>query len=114
VEVRRHDPHFVANHATPSSYPPGRAGREHRRSFGEDGYGTDRRLRRASSRPLRDLANLNTTAEEGSVRNGGAPLSTPGRTAAGTDHESLKEDTAFFEVKMTAISYTTTTSSGNW
>jgi hypothetical protein len=75
-------------------------------SFVEDGYGTSADFGRGVEQGLRDLATLNTTAEEGSVRNGGAPLATPGAYGPQcTDHESLKEDTAFFEVKISGLSY---------
>ena len=75
-------------------------------SFVEDGYGTAADFGRGVEQALRDLATLNTTAEEGSVRNGGAPLATPGAYGPQcTDHESLKEDSAFFEVKIGGLSY---------
>jgi len=75
-------------------------------SFVEDGYGTPADFGRGVEQQLRDLATLNTTAEEGSVRNGGAPLATPGSYGPQcTDHESLKEDSAFFEVKIASLSY---------
>ena len=74
--------------------------------FVEDGYGTAADFGRGVEQGLRDLATLNTTAEEGSVRNGGVPLATPGAYGPQcTDHESLKDDGAFFQVKIAGLSY---------
>jgi hypothetical protein len=40
------------------------------------------------------------------VRNGGAALATPGAYGPQcTDHESLKDDAAFFQVKISGLSY---------
>lgn len=75
-------------------------------SYVEDGYGNAANFGTLVEQQLRDLATLNVTAEEGSVRNGGAPLATPGAYGPQcTDHESLSNDAAFFEVKISGLSY---------
>jgi hypothetical protein len=75
-------------------------------SYVEDGFGTAADFGTHVEQQLRDLATLNTTAEEGSVRNGGAPLATPGAYGPQcTDHESLSDDAAFFDVKIAGFSY---------
>ena len=50
---------------------------------------------------LTNLVNLDSFAEEGSVRSGGAKLTTPGVFGAQcTDHETLTNNQDFFEVKV--------------
>jgi hypothetical protein len=74
--------------------------------FVEDGYGTPADFGNGVEQGLRGLATLNTTAEEGSVRNGGAALAVPGAYGPQcTNHESLKDDAAFFQVKINGLSY---------
>ena len=72
----------------------------------EDGWGNAADFGTRVEQQLRDLATLNTTAEEGSVRNGGPALATPGAYGPQcTDHESLKDDAAYFDVKIAGLSY---------
>jgi len=72
----------------------------------DNGFGTMADFGRIVEQQLRDLALLNTTAEEGSVRAGGTPLATPGAFGPQcTDHESFKDDTAFFDVKVNGVSF---------
>lgn len=72
----------------------------------ENGFGSLADFGRITEQQLRDLALLNTTAEEGSVLNGGTPLATPGAFGPQcTNHESFKDDAAFFDVKVNGLSF---------
>jgi hypothetical protein len=75
----------------------------------ELGFGTPTDFGTTVERQLRDLSLLNTTAEEGSVRSGGPALATPGAFGPQcTDHESLANDEAFFDVRMNGLTYADT------
>jgi hypothetical protein len=75
-------------------------------TYVEGGFGTMTDFGKAVEKQLRDLATINTTAEEGSVRNGGTAMATPGAFGPQcTNHESFKDDAAFFDVKINGLSF---------
>jgi Pectinacetylesterase len=72
----------------------------------DEGFGSAADFGRAVEKQLRDLATYNATAEEGSVKNGGAPLATPGAFGPQcTNHESFTNDGAVYGVKVDGLTY---------
>jgi hypothetical protein len=99
--------HVIANHLTTPMYI--RQDEQDSNIGGnyvENGFGTFAQFGMLVEQQLRDLALLNTTAEEGSVRNGGTPLATPGAFGPQcTNHESFTNDDAFFNVRVNGLSF---------